>query len=133
LLKVKEEKIQELEKIIQGSAGADMADFLEKSMYLEKFDPKEIHQLQDDKDQLEDQLARQREQLFALKKDSDAAADKYNDLKATTENLKRDYETVLIQNESMKINLKAMEFDKYGQVEVRSPLQKLLDEGDCVS
>jgi len=39
----------------------------------------------------------------------------------------------MIQNESMKINLKAMEFDKYGQSEAKSPLQKLLDEGDCVS
>lgn len=36
LLTVKEEKIQELEKIIQSNAGSEVPDLLDKSVFLEK-------------------------------------------------------------------------------------------------
>jgi hypothetical protein len=40
----------------------------------------------------------------------------------------------MIQNESMQINLKALEFEKYNKTkDHRSPLQELLEENECVS
>lgn len=47
--------------------------------------------------------------------------------------MKREIETLLIQNESMKINLKALEFEKYSVKSCESPLQRVLDENECIS
>jgi hypothetical protein len=48
LLAVKEEKITELEKIIQSNVGGE-SDILEKSMYLERIDQQDLHNLQAEK------------------------------------------------------------------------------------
>lgn len=49
--------------------------------------------------------------------------------------MRKEIENLLIQNESMKINLKALEFEKYSQKSEPkgSPLQKLLEENECLS
>lgn len=67
MLALKEEKVGELQKIIQSSVGGQ-GDLLEKSMYLERIDQQDLHNLQADKEHLEEELARQREQIFLLQK-----------------------------------------------------------------
>lgn len=71
MLAVKEEKITELEKIIQSSVGGEPGDLLEKSMYLEKIDHNDLHNLQEEKEKLEEELIKQREQIFFLAKNNE--------------------------------------------------------------
>ena len=44
---------------------------LEKSMYLEKIDHNDLHNLQEEKEKLEEELIKQREQIFFLAKSNE--------------------------------------------------------------
>lgn len=52
LLHMKEEKISELEKIIQSTANNELPDLLERSVIVDKNDQHDLHQLQEEKERL---------------------------------------------------------------------------------
>jgi len=52
LLHMKEEKISELEKIIQSTANNELPDLLERSVIVDKNDQHDLHQLQEEKEKL---------------------------------------------------------------------------------
>lgn len=68
LLTVKEEKIGELEKIIQSNHSSEWPDLLERSVIMEKGEHSDIHGLQDEKEKLEEELTRKEEETFLLSK-----------------------------------------------------------------
>jgi hypothetical protein len=41
---------------------------LEKSVYFEKFDPNEIHKMQEEKERLEEETSSQREEIYLLRR-----------------------------------------------------------------
>lgn len=118
----------ELEKIIQSSVGGE-GDLLEKSMYFERADQQDLHNLQADKEHLEEELARQREQIFLLEKTNEQLKAHCGELEDATSAARHEVESLQIQNESMRIILKAQEFEKYRP---EAPKQ-LLEEDECLS
>ena len=130
-LTLKDQKIGELEKIIQSNKVEGM-ESLEKSGFVEKVDHSDLQVMQEEKDRLEEEMREQREEIFGLNKKIQEQQEENGELRQANSSLRKEVETLQIQNESMSINLKALEFEKYKE-ENRSPLQKLLEEDNAIS